>query len=67
MGHYVYFTLWQDPFSDELACLLPHTRLCAQGTVRPKKPKCWSREQGKVYCRAEPGEWMARAQKPQTP
>ena len=32
---------------------------CAQRTVRPNKPKCWSLEHRKFYCRTKQGEQVA--------
>lgn len=40
--------------------------VCLCCTVRPNKSKHDRMEQGRVYCRAKQGEWVAYVQKPGT-
>ena len=51
----------------EVFQLLPNPSSCAQHTVRRKKLKCQSLEQGKVYCRAKQGERVVGALKTLNP
>lgn len=43
------------------------TNLSAGFTMRPNKPKYWSLEQGKVYCKNPARTMGAHAQKTRTP
>lgn len=39
------------------------TQVCVHDTVKPNKLKRQRLEQGKVYCRARQGEWVAHTQR----
>ena len=56
------FRFWKHFPTRKTEKVLTNAGLCAQPTVRPNKPKLWSLEQRKFYCRAMQGE-----QAPQIP